>query len=114
LTAIHVARRAGARYTARMTTHDFIATPVIAAARARKLRGRALMGGEGGAPTPENNYIAETPKKRAGARPGNRNARKHGDYSALSIARRKEVRTIVRQFRQLVDDVLADVEPDRG
>jgi hypothetical protein len=103
-----------ARYTAAMTTSDVLPTPFIAAARARKQRGRALMRGEGGAPAPENNYIAETPKKRAGAEPGNQNARKHGWYSAASLARRAQLMARVRQFQRLVDAVLDDVEPHRG
>jgi hypothetical protein len=65
MSAIHVARRVGARYTASMET------PVLTAALARKPRRypRAIPGaqGRGESKTRPHNYIAETPKKRAGA-----------------------------------------------
>jgi uncharacterized protein YjcR len=40
--------------------------------------------------------------KSPGAPKGNRNARKHGHYSAQEIARRQAIRFLVRNARQLV------------
>lgn len=76
------------RYTAPMEAFDPDFT-----IRRRKPRGRPIrtQGGEGGMVGAGNNYLAETPKNPVGARPGNRNALKHGRHTAASIALRRRV-----------------------
>ena len=43
--------------------------------------------------------------KGSGAPPGNRNAWKHGRYSAAAIAQRREVRALLRQAKALLGEV---------
>jgi len=45
--------------------------------------------------------------KSTGAPKGNRNALKHGRYTAEAIARRQELRVLMRGIRQLAGEVLA-------
>ncbi len=98
-------------YTGAMTTPPAHLPPILRAALAKKIRGRALTPGrEGGAPAGENNFVAETPKNPAGARPGNRNALKHGRYTREKRARMAEVRARIRQFTRRVNAALARVE----
>jgi glucans biosynthesis protein len=39
----------------------------------------------------------------SGAPAGNKNALKHGRYSAEAIARRRKVRALIRQARELIE-----------
>ncbi len=43
--------------------------------------------------------------KSPGAPRGNSNARKHGLYTATAIAERRELATLIRSMRRLVDEV---------
>jgi hypothetical protein len=69
--------------------------PVI---RRRKRRGRPIAAcGQGGKgeKNNRNNYLAETPKKKAGAPLGNRNARRHGACSVDSKPRRDNLDALI-------------------
>ncbi len=69
-------------------------TPVLADAAARTPRKNAKK--------MRNNYVAEgpaPPAKGPGAPKGNRNARRHGRYSAEFIARRRALREDLRMLR---------------
>ena len=75
--------------------------------------------GHGGPPTPhaelDNNYIArEAPpdpsplpavKRRAGAKPGNRNALRHGRYTAERRAWRARMNALLKGARTLLKDI---------
>jgi hypothetical protein len=39
----------------------------------------------------------------SGAQPGNRNALKHGQYTAAAVSRRRELRALLRAVRELVE-----------
>jgi hypothetical protein len=41
--------------------------------------------------------------KGSGAQTGNRNALKHGHYTAEAVAERREVRDLIRRARELMD-----------
>jgi glucans biosynthesis protein len=41
----------------------------------------------------------------SGAQPGNRNALKHGQYTVAAVARRRELRILLRAVRELVEAV---------
>lgn len=41
----------------------------------------------------------------SGAQPGNQNALKHGRYGADNIARRRLLRELVREARELIDAI---------
>jgi len=84
-------------------------TPIIIAATARKPR-RRKTGGQG-APAARNNYLAQAPKKPAGARPGNRNAWKHGGYSTQTRATRAEIALRVDTLLRTIDAALAMLGP---
>ena len=60
-----------------------------------------------------NNYLAETPKNKAGARFGNRNARTHGACSVDSRKRRAEVDAVLRTSETLAVLTLAMVDMGR-
>jgi hypothetical protein len=81
--------------------------------RRRKPRGRPIRPAEGegrGAQEVQNNYLAETPKNRAGARPGNRNAVTHGGYTAESRARHAALRAAIRDLKLRAEILLAMVD----
>ncbi len=76
---------------------------------------RLCVTGGRGVPRPRGTIILrKRQKKRVGARPGNRNAVKTGVYSAATRARHAALKARIRAFRQLVDNVIAALEPDRG
>jgi hypothetical protein len=104
MSAIHVARRSRARYTAPMET------PVLTAALARKPRRypRAIpcAQGRGESKTRPHNYIAEAPKKRAGAALGNRHA---ATGAAERVDRHRRMEALVQQTCTLADAVNAAV-----
>ena len=82
--------------------------PPLLRAAARRLPRRARKaGGEGGTPSPGNNYVADAPKKPAGARPGNRNAVTHGGHTVESRGRRAAIRALIRSVRTVSDSVNA-------
>jgi hypothetical protein len=72
--------------------------------RRRKQRGRPIAPVQGGEGEPQggNNYLAETPKSPAGARPGNRHALTHGHYRADRIALRRKVSDLKRRAAALI------------
>jgi hypothetical protein len=43
--------------------------------------------------------------KGSGAQPGNQNALKHGRYSPESFALRRSIRALLREARELIDEV---------
>jgi len=43
--------------------------------------------------------------KSTGAPKGNKNAWKHGNYTARAIARRRELRALLQSIKQLTDEV---------
>jgi hypothetical protein len=86
-----------------MDMHD--PAPVI---RRRKLRGRPIApGGEGGGVKGKsrNNYLAETPKNPVGAKPGNRNALRHGLYAAALQGRLRSLKARIAAALALVDAI---------
>ena len=66
--------------------------------------------GEGETLSPQNNYLAEAPKNPIGARPGNRNALKHGRFTAEARARRAALTARIRDMRRRVAAAIAQVE----
>ncbi len=104
MTPIHVARRESPRYTAPMET------TVITAALVRKPRRypRAIPDAQGGgeSKTRPHNYIAEAPKKRAGAALGNRHA---ATGAAERVDRLRRMEALVQQTSTLAHAVNAAV-----
>jgi hypothetical protein len=92
------------RYNARMET-----PPVILAARNRapRRRPRAITGGEGGARQRRNNFIAEGPKKQAGAPLGNHNAARRDPESLDSQAPLAHLEALVQQLKARADAAMA-------
>ena len=82
-------------------TNDAHLPPLLRAALRRRPR-RAPKKGKGGEKS-GNNYLAEAPKKRAGARPGNTNALRHGLYARESRARRAALNALVAEAMRLAD-----------
>jgi hypothetical protein len=99
-----------------VTTTRVIAEAQARAPRRPAPRARRERSGEETPPSPlpelENNYVAEercvasvpgeAAKKRPGASPGNRNAIRHGRYSAETRARKAGIDALIRQSRNLI------------
>jgi hypothetical protein len=86
-----------------------LTTPVLAAAQARLPRRRPIGKGGGGIENPASNYVAEAPRRRAGAPPGNRNGWKHGWRSAPVRARDAVIAKFLKDTRKLcreIDDMV--------
>jgi hypothetical protein len=76
--------------------------------RRRKPRGRPIVRGEEGGGVKgksRNNYLAQTPKNPVGARPGNRNALKHGLCTAAFEGRLRGLRARIAAAIALVDAI---------
>jgi hypothetical protein len=91
--------------------------PTLSAASARSPRKRPTRRGGGRGCFSRNNYVAEAaPKAPPGAKPGNRNAQRHGTFSrekqARAAARRHLIRKIERACRLVNRLARADCPPD--
>ncbi len=70
--------------------------------------------GGGGYDFSRNNYLAEQPgaglpaeaqRAKAGAKPGNRNAHKHGRFGAKNLAAKREMRRYLRSVNAVCDEI---------
>jgi hypothetical protein len=106
----HCLSNTAPRYLGAMDDRLSHLPPVLRAAARRLPRGARKDGGEGSTPAPRNNYVADAPKKPAGARPGNRNALKHGRFTAENRARHAALAALIEDLRQRAAILAAQAE----